>query len=79
MPTGGDENGGPFGRAHLEIARDKNDPRALLVKRVIVFDQSLIPVDKYGAFRVWLQKVDGLMHKTARLSGGPDSATAEAR
>jgi transglutaminase-like putative cysteine protease len=79
VPTGGDENGGPFGRAHLEIARDKNDPRALLVKRVIVFDQSLIPVDKYGAFRVWLQKVDGLMHKTARLSGGPDSATAEAR
>jgi transglutaminase-like putative cysteine protease len=79
LPMGGDENGGPFGRAHLEIARDKNDARVLLVKRVIVFDQSLIPVDKYGAFRAWLQKVDGLMHKTARLSRGLDGLPTEPR
>jgi hypothetical protein len=79
LPSGGDENGGPFGRAHLEIARDKSDPRAILVKRLVVFDESLIPVDKYGAFRTWLQRVDGLMRKTARLSSIHKAAPTEAR
>ncbi len=79
LPAGGDENGGPFGRAHLEIARDKSDARAIVVKRVVVFDQSLIPVEKYAAFRAWLQKVDGLMHKTVRLSRGRDGSPAESR
>jgi transglutaminase-like putative cysteine protease len=78
LPHGGDENGGPFGRAHLEIAHDKNDPRAIVIKNLVVFDQSLIPVDKYTAFREWLQKVDRLMRKTARLTRD-EAATKAAR
>jgi transglutaminase-like putative cysteine protease len=68
LPAGGDENGGPFGRAHLEIAHDPGDARVIVIKNVVVFDQSLIPVEKYGAFREWLQRVDRLMRKTARLT-----------
>jgi transglutaminase-like putative cysteine protease/tetratricopeptide (TPR) repeat protein len=67
LPVGGDENGGSFGRAHLDIARDPKDPRSIVVKHVVVFDQSLIPVERYTAFREWLQRVDRLMRKTARL------------
>ena len=47
LPQGGDENGGAFGRAHLEVARDPHDPQAVVVKRTMVFDQSVIPVDEY--------------------------------
>jgi hypothetical protein len=73
VPPGGDENGGAFGRAHLEVARDKVDPRAIVVKYLVVFDQSFIPVDKYPAFREWLQRVDRLMRKAARLA--PDTTS----
>ena len=66
-PPGGDENGGAFGRAHLEVARDPHDPRAVVVKRTIVFDQSAIPVDDYAKWRAWVQRVDALMHKSVRL------------
>jgi hypothetical protein len=73
LPEGGDENGGGFGRAHLDIARDTKDPRAILVHYLVVFDESRIPVDRYPAFREWLQKVDRLMRKTGRAApeGGP--------
>ncbi len=67
LPAGGDENGGEFGRAHLAVERDARDPRALVVKRTVVFAEHLIPVDKYGAWRAWLQRVDTLMHKGVRL------------
>jgi len=67
LPPGGDENGHEFGRAHLEVTRDPKDPRAVLVKRTLVFDQNLIPVDRYKPWREWLQRVDALMHKTVRL------------
>ena len=67
LPPGGDVNGAEFGRAHLEVAKDPRDVRAIIVKRTFVLDQSLIPVDKYGAWRAWLQRVDALMHKGVRL------------
>jgi hypothetical protein len=67
LPQGGDENGGPFGRAHLEIARDPRDPQAVLVKRSMVFDQNVIPIDEYPRWRGWVQRVDALMHKALRL------------
>lgn len=67
LPPGGDANGGDFGKAHLEIARDPKDQRALIVKRSIVFNQDRIPVDKYPAWRQWVQQVDALMHKEVRL------------
>ncbi|HVJ89160.1 MAG TPA: transglutaminase-like domain-containing protein [Labilithrix sp.] len=67
LPPGGDANGGEFGKAHLEIARDPKDPRVIVIKRSVVFNQHLIPVDKYPAWRSWIQQVDSLMHKEVRL------------
>ena len=67
LPPGGDENGGDFGRAHLEIVRDPRDSRAVVVTRSVIFDQDRIPVERYPAWRGWVQRVDALMHKTVRL------------
>lgn len=67
LPPGGDVKAGDFGSAHLEIARDPRDARALLIKRSIVFNMHLIPVDKYAAWRGFIQQVDALMHKEVRL------------
>lgn len=67
LPPGGDVSGADFGRAHLEVARDARDPRTIVVKRTFVLDASLVPVDKYAAWRTWLQRVDALMHKVVRL------------
>ncbi len=76
LPRGGDENGGTFGRAHLDVSRDPGDPRAVLVKRTVVFDQSVISVDEYPRWRAWVQRVDALMHKALRLSPGPAAGAA---
>jgi hypothetical protein len=67
LPPGGDENGGAFGRAHLEMTRDARNPQAILVKRTVVFDRSEISVDEYPKWRAWVQRVDALMHKSVRL------------
>ena len=67
LPPGGEANGGEFGKARLEINRDARDPRVLVIKRSVVFDQHLIPVAKYAAWRAWVQQVDSLMHKEVRL------------
>ena len=32
----------------------------------MLFNMDLIPVDKYGAWRAWVQRVDALMHKGVR-------------
>ncbi len=74
LPQGGDESGGPFGRAHLDVAPDPRDPSAIVAHRVTVIDQSAISVDEYPRWRAWVQRVDALMHKAVRLepaSGGP--------
>jgi hypothetical protein len=73
LPQGGDENGGPFGRAHLDIASDPHDPSTVVVRRTTVFDQSAISVDEYPRWRAWVQKVDALMHKAVRLEPAPGS------
>jgi hypothetical protein len=70
LPPGGEENGGDFGRAHLEVARDARDPRVVVIKRSVVFNQHFIPPDKYGAWRGWIQRVDAMMHKSVRMVGG---------
>lgn len=70
LPPGGDANGGPFGKAHLEIARDPKDPHVLVVKRSVVFDMHLVPVEKYAAWRAWIQQIDALMHREVRLVPG---------
>ena len=77
LPPGGDENGGEFGRAHLEIARDPADPKVVVIKRNVVFDLHVIPPDKYAPWRAWLQRVDSLMHKGVRLVPGADARGAK--
>jgi hypothetical protein len=67
-PAGGVEDGGEFGKAELTISRDPHDARAMLITRRTSFDASTIPVEKYGAWRAWLQRVDALMHKTVRMA-----------
>ncbi len=67
LPRGGDENGGVFGRAHLEVTRDPSDPQAIVAKRTVVFDESAISVAEYPKWRAWVQSVDALMHKAVRL------------
>ncbi len=67
LPPGGDADGKDFGRAHLEVAKDAKNPRVLTIKRRLVFDLHRIPVERYGAWRAWIQQVDALMHKEVRL------------
>jgi transglutaminase-like putative cysteine protease len=67
LPPGGDANGGPYGKARIEITRDPANARALLIKRSVVFDQHLISVEKYASWRAWITQVDALMHKEVRL------------
>jgi hypothetical protein len=67
LPPGGEANGGAYGRARIEIVKDPKDARALLVKRSVVFDQHLIPVDKYASWRAFILQVDALMRKEVRL------------
>ena len=33
----------------------------------MVLDLATIPVDKYAAWRSFLQRIDGMMHRTVRL------------
>ena len=65
LPPGGEENGGEFGRASLAFTKAGGK---VVVKRSIVLDLSTIPVAKYAAWRAWLQRVDGLMHRMVRLT-----------
>jgi hypothetical protein len=67
LPPSGDENGGDFGRAHIDFARDPRDARVVVVKRSTSIDLDRIPVDRYGAWRAWIQRTDALLHKAVRL------------
>lgn len=67
LPPSGEEAAGELGRARIEFARAKGKGNAVTVKRTLVFDLSTIPVDKYARWRAWLQRVDGLMHRTVRF------------
>ena len=66
LPPGGSVDGGEFGKASLEVTRDPANPRIVVVKRSVSFDLHLIPVDKYPAWRAFLQKIDALMHRAVR-------------
>ena len=69
-PPGGREAGGEFGHAELTLTRDPRDPRVLVAKRTVCLDQSVIPPEKYPAWRAFIQRVDALMHKTVRIERG---------
>jgi transglutaminase-like putative cysteine protease len=66
LPPNGEVPGGEFGRAKLEFKRAAGK-NAVVVTRSVVFDLDTIPVEKYAKWRGWLQRVDGLMHRTVRL------------
>jgi len=68
LAKGGEENGGEFGYAKVDIKNDPENPRGVLVTRTVVFDMSTIPVERYGAWRAWLQRVDALLHKAVRFA-----------
>jgi hypothetical protein len=68
LPKGGTENGGEFGFARLEVRKDGAHPGRILVERTVVFDLATIPVDKYAAWRAWLQRVDALLHRSIRFA-----------
>ncbi|HMJ54093.1 MAG TPA: transglutaminase domain-containing protein, partial [Polyangiaceae bacterium] len=67
LAADGEEQGGEFGYARVEMRRDETNPRGVVVKRKVVFDMSTIPVDKYDAWRAWLQRVDTLLHRSVRF------------
>lgn len=69
LAPGGTVEGGDFGRASLEVTRDAGNPRVLVVKRKMTLDRNVIPVEKYAAWRAFLQRVDALMHRTVRAGG----------
>jgi hypothetical protein len=68
LARGGEENGGAFGYARVEIKPDPARPAAVQVKRTVVFDMSTIPVEQYAAWRAWLQRVDALLHRSVRFA-----------
>jgi hypothetical protein len=67
LPQGGEEPGGAFGRARLDVSRDPRDPRTVVARRTVVLDESTIPVADYPRWRAWMQRIDALMHKNLRL------------
>jgi hypothetical protein len=79
LPPAGEEQGGEFGSAKVEFKKGA-EAGTVVVKRTIVFDMSLVPVDKYAAWRGWLQRVDGLTHRMVRLvpAGGAAQEAAVA-
>jgi hypothetical protein len=79
LPAGGDEQGGEFGRAKLEVTRDPKDPRVVLMTRSVTFDLEAIPVAKYEAWRAWLGRVDSLLHRSIRFVPDAKSAKGGAR
>jgi tetratricopeptide (TPR) repeat protein len=70
LPHGGEVSGGEFGYARVDVKKDEGG-RGVIVKRTVVFDMSTIPVDKYEAWRAWLQKVDALLHRSVRFAPAP--------
>ena len=66
LPPSGDVQGGEFGQAHIEFKR-AGGKNAVVVKRTVVLDLATIPVEKYGKWRSFLQRIDALMHRSVRL------------
>ena len=75
LPPNGEVQGGEFGKARIEFKR-AGGKNAVVVKRSLVFDLDHIPVEKYAKWRAWLQRVDGLMHRTVRLVESGKAAPA---
>lgn len=66
LPPDGEIAGGEFGKAKLTFKAGKGKGQ-VVATRSVVFGLDVIPVDKYTPWRGWLQRIDGLMHRTLRL------------
>jgi hypothetical protein len=66
LTAGGNVDGGAYGRASLTIEKGKKEG-TVVVKRMIVLDQSLISVAEYDSWRSFLAKVDALFRREIRL------------
>jgi transglutaminase-like putative cysteine protease len=66
LPPDGEIAGGEFGKAKLTFKPGKGKGQ-VVATRSVLFGLDVIPVDKYAAWRGWLQRIDGLMHRTLRL------------
>lgn len=73
LPSGGEVDGGPFGRARLDMSLDPRDKKTAIAKRTVIFNQSAISVGEYPSWRAWIQRIDALMHATVRLARTPKS------
>jgi len=62
----GEADGGSFGKATLQLKRSP-DGRKVTMTRNVDLAQSHIEVGEYGAWRRWLQQVDGLLQRSVRL------------
>ncbi len=67
LPPGGEEQAGDFGSARVTFNKVAGKADRVTVVRHIAFDLSTIPVDRYEAWRAWLQRVDRLTHQMVRL------------
>jgi transglutaminase-like putative cysteine protease len=68
LPPNGEVAGGEFGKARLQFERI--GPK-VVATRSVSFDLATIPVEKYAKWRAWLQRIDGLMHRTVRVLPQP--------
>lgn len=67
LPPDGDADGGPFGKASLVFELSK-DSKKVTIRRDVTFSQWRVSVSEYAAWRSWLQKIDGLLQRTVRLT-----------
>lgn len=67
LPPDGVADGGSFGKASLvfELSKDK---KKVTIHREVTFSQWRVSVAEYAAWRSWLQKIDGLLQRTVRLT-----------
>jgi tetratricopeptide (TPR) repeat protein len=70
---GGRADGGEFGLASLVFKRAA-DGREVTVTRKIAFEANRISVERYPAFRAWLQQIDALMNRELRLVPGASAS-----
>ncbi len=67
LPPDGVADGGDFGKATLVFELAKNKQK-VTVRRAITLTKWQITVAEYAAWRRWLQKIDGLLQRTVRLT-----------
>jgi hypothetical protein len=68
LTPSGEADGGKYGKATLKI--EAGPKGTVVVRRSLVFDQSLIPVAEYDRWRAWVAEVDALFAREVRFVKG---------